>query len=147
MSIENKVYCKECVFYRRGNEPEIRSEFVYGIKELTTPTNTKIKMPSYSIRSALGESLISCQHLSCFTWQTVSSLIEIKTNKIRIAGQAQLNANNDCKYFKQRLISKVRHGISTLYKASRSYLVRRSRLRGLRSGERIDVGAGGAASS
>lgn len=96
------VYCKNCKFFK-GRESSVSTEFIDGESEsISCPSGEIVKLPT-GIYQIEGFGFIKmCQHPECFTINKVASPERQIIKKERIKGQAQLNSDNQCKFYKRK---------------------------------------------
>ncbi len=102
-----KVYCKNCKFYKRRGEYFLDMRFIEGDQyDEKFPT---IIIPSGRIE-AEGLALKHCQHPSCFKKTTSMSFESgLIRRKDRVAGCAQLNKEGDCSFYQPKFFYKLFH--------------------------------------
>lgn len=90
------VECRKCALFYGKLDFTVDKKFVDG--EVTVING--VGCPSNKLCSEFS-AIKMCQHSSCFKTETKSSPEKNHVKRrVRIAGQGQLNRNNDCQYFK-----------------------------------------------
>ena len=93
--MSNKKYCIDCKWHRKGKEYVIASRYLFPDQD--------DKIPGFLMCSSGTEALTACQHPVCFEDVEVDDpIIGPHTVTSRIQGNAQLNKDLDCPYFKPR---------------------------------------------
>ena len=94
--------CKYCKYYnKRSREDAVRSNFINVVRDIAIDDN-KITPPWGITKSEMGY-IKMCNHPKCFQYDIIFDPVNgYKRIKKRIMGQAQLNKNGNCKYFKPK---------------------------------------------
>lgn len=98
-------FCKNCKWHRCGNEMRVSSDFIDGIRYHKLKNGKKIRMPgSTYVSEVVGEvaPFIICQHSICFKKSKIVKPMEEGFLIERVKGPAQLNENNNCKFYKRK---------------------------------------------
>ena len=107
--METKMYhnqeiikCKYCKYYnKKSREDTVSLNFIEIIYDIVIDDN-KITPPSGITKSEIGY-IKMCNHPKCFQYNIIFDPINgNKEVRKRIMGQAQLNKNGNCKYFKPK---------------------------------------------
>lgn len=104
---EEKIFCKDCKYFYK-KESSVYLEFIDGFEY----DIHGIKLPSNEAVNDWG--ITMCHHPKCFEKKKIINVMYGYTiKKPRILGQAQLNKNCNCIYFKKK---NVIHKIMNLIK-------------------------------
>uniref|UniRef100_A0A6M3JM11 Uncharacterized protein n=1 Tax=viral metagenome TaxID=1070528 RepID=A0A6M3JM11_9ZZZZ len=103
MSILKK--CSHCKLYY-GTEGSVSLEYIEKSSYMRVDSNL-IKIPSCHLVSE-GDTIKMCHHPSCFVIETKQTPEKgIQTRMERVKGQWQLNSNNDCPYYQEKLLYRI----------------------------------------
>lgn len=96
------ITCNYCKYFY-GSEYSVLARF----KEECEPTHPSGFACSVRLSNE-GGTIKMCHHPSCFSINNiVTPENRLKTSKYRVRGQAQLNKDNNCRYFKKTVFRRI----------------------------------------
>lgn len=92
-----EIYCRDCKYFY-GGEIRVSEEFIEEDSDCEKGKRLYLDVIDYGF----GPGIKMCHHPVCFEIKCRRTPERPKKYKKRIAGQGQLNKNNDCRYYEEK---------------------------------------------